>query len=85
MWLTDSSWLPGFHERHELPRDMSWPHTLVAQSLIDRPMSGSVIYNSEMWMNEDASSPSGSIGIVNSCTQVLWAKIFNSLKPEIQF
>lgn len=53
-WLRESSWLLRWHGRHEFPRDRTWPYsayTLVVQSLIYRPMSGCVVYNSEMWMD----------------------------------
>lgn len=64
LWLTDSSWLLGCHGQHEFPRDRSWHHTLVAQSLINLPMPGSVIYKYTIQkcdrMDEDANSPSES-------------------------
>lgn len=77
LWLTDSSWLLGCHGRHEFPQDRSWHHTLVAQSLINRPMPGSVIYKYTIqkceWMKMQIVLLDQT-GSVNSCTQVLCTK-----------
>lgn len=81
-WLRESSWLLRWHGRHEFPRDRTWPYsayTLVVQSLIYRPMSGCVVYNSEMWMDVLLNQKDSVI----YCINVLRAK--NVLTPDVLF